>query len=308
MAAQSKKDELTWMNVLVRVFLNSATHPIEYAKVLIQLGHEPMPPYKSRTIFGRESFYYPSVFGYISYIKKQDGFRGCYRGLTPKLAANIVSGIAFQRVTENIKFKELDGEVNIEELTIQERTQRFLQNTSRESAGRVAAILASQPFHVIAVRCMAEFVGKDGKYTGVFTAVGIIYRDQGILGFFAGLLPRLLCDLTALWLGKTLAHVINNYLVEDKDLKQYVSASMNFLAAAFVYPLQVVSNCMAVSGSGLVAGTPPNMPEFGGWLDCYRFLRSNRGLKRGSSLLWRTYTGPVLLEGTIPTVDMFTKS
>ena len=37
MAAQNKKDELTWMNVLVRVFLNSATHPIEYAKVLIQV-------------------------------------------------------------------------------------------------------------------------------------------------------------------------------------------------------------------------------------------------------------------------------
>lgn len=310
MAAQSKKDELTWMNVLVRVFLNSATHPIEYAKVLIQLGHEPMQPYKSRTIFGREAFYYPSVFGYISFIKKRDGFKGCYRGLTPKLAANIVSGIAFQRVTESIKFKELDGEVNIEELTISERTQRFLQNTSRESAGRAAAILASQPFHVIAVRCMAEFVGQDGQYTGVFTAVGIIYREQGILGFFCGLIPRLLCDLTALWLGKTLAHVINNYLVEDRDLKQYVSASMNFLAAALVYPLQVVSNCMAISGSGLVAGSPPHMPVFDSWIDCYKHLRQIRGLKRGSSLLWRTYTGPLLLEGvtSIPSVDMFTKS
>lgn len=61
--------------------------------------------------------------------------------------------------------QELDGEVNVEELTVQERTQRFLQNTSRETAGRAAAILASQPFHVIAVRCMAEFVGDDGKYT-----------------------------------------------------------------------------------------------------------------------------------------------
>lgn len=64
-------------------------------------------------------------------------------------------------------------------------------------------------------------------YRGVFTSVGVIYREQGVKGFFCGLIPRLLCDLAALWLGKTLAHVINNYLVEDKDLKQYVSASMN---------------------------------------------------------------------------------
>lgn len=41
----------------------------------------------------------------VAHIKKRDGFLGCYRGLTPKLAANIVSGVAFQRVTENIQFK-----------------------------------------------------------------------------------------------------------------------------------------------------------------------------------------------------------
>ena len=48
---------------------------------------------------------------------------------------------------------------------MEQKTQRFLQNTARESAGRVTAIVVSQPFHVIAVRCMAEFVGEDGQYT-----------------------------------------------------------------------------------------------------------------------------------------------
>lgn len=38
----------------------------------------------------------------VRYIKKRDGFVGCYRGLTPKLSANIVSGLVFQRVTEVI--------------------------------------------------------------------------------------------------------------------------------------------------------------------------------------------------------------
>lgn len=71
----------------------------------------------------------------------------------------------FNSIFFNTHLQELDGEVVEEELTIKERTQRFLQNTSRESAGRAAAILASQPFHVIAVRCMAEFVGSEEKYT-----------------------------------------------------------------------------------------------------------------------------------------------
>nr|XP_027231946.1 LOW QUALITY PROTEIN: mitochondrial carrier homolog 2-like [Penaeus vannamei] len=301
MSEKGKKDELTWMHVIVRVFLNSTTHPIEYAKVLIQLGHESGALQVENSVWPG-SVILSECFRIHCAHKKRDGFLGCYRGLTPKLAANIVSGVAFQRVTENIQFKELDGEVNIEELNMKQRTQRFLQNTARESAGRAAAILVSQPFHVIAVRSMAEFVGEDGQYVGVFTSVGVIYREQGVKGFFCGLIPRLLCDLAALWLGKTLAHVINNYLVEDKDLKQYVSASMNFLASALTYPLQVVSNCMAVSGSGLVAGSPPNMPIYDGWIDCYRHLKQIRGLKRGSSMLWRAYTGPTIMLGGSPAI------
>jgi hypothetical protein len=39
-------------------------HPINYAKILIQLGHEPLPPFKSTSIFGREQLYYPNVFSY----------------------------------------------------------------------------------------------------------------------------------------------------------------------------------------------------------------------------------------------------
>lgn len=78
-------------------------------------------------------------------------------------------------------------------------------------------------------------------YSGVFTAVGIIYKEQGVKGFFCGLIPRLLCDITALWLGKTLAHIINNYLLEDRDLKQYVSASMN----VSIHTSSVLSVCLS---------------------------------------------------------------
>ncbi|QQP32498.1 Mitochondrial carrier -like protein 2, partial [Caligus rogercresseyi] len=51
----------------------------------------------------------------------------------------------------------------------------------------------------------------------------------------------------------------------------------------------VVSNTMAVSGSGLFAGYPPNMPLYCSWLDCWNHLRSLGQLKRGSSLFFRYY-------------------
>ena len=49
--------------------------------------------------------YYLIILISVVHIKNRDGFLGCYRGLGAKLTANIVSGIAFQRVTESIKFK-----------------------------------------------------------------------------------------------------------------------------------------------------------------------------------------------------------
>lgn len=55
---------------------------------------------------------------------------------------------------------------------------------------------------------------------------------------------------------------------------------------------------MAVSGSGLTAGMPPNMPLYTSWVDCWRHLSKSGEMKRGSSLLVRYYNGPqVVING-----------
>ena len=41
------------------------THPLELSKVLIQLGHEPLNPRKTKTLLGRPALIYPSVFKVI---------------------------------------------------------------------------------------------------------------------------------------------------------------------------------------------------------------------------------------------------
>lgn len=47
----------------------------------------------------------------------------------------------------------------------------------------------------------------------------------------------------------------------------------------------------------LKAGSPPNMPEYKTWLHCWKHLKSTNQIKRGSSLLWRYYTGPQVIIG-----------
>ena len=70
-----------------------------------------------------------------------------------------------------------------------------------------------------------------------------------------------------------------------------------FLASSIFYPMTVVSTTVSVSRSGLAAGYPPHMPFYRSWTDCFRHLKQENALKRGSSLLFRYYTGPQVIVG-----------
>lgn len=54
---------------------------------------------------------------------------------------------------------------------------------------------------------------------------------------------------------------------------------------------------MAVTNSGLMAGSPRLMPHYKSWVDCWADLSSNNQLKRGSSVLIRYYVGPSIVIG-----------
>jgi len=279
-----------------------AFHPFEYSKVLIQLGHEPLAPRNTKTLLGKPALAYPSVFQYCGHIRKRDGFLGMWRGVTPKMLS-----LAVQHLAGN-KFNELyppEPELKEEEedaLTMEERKERFIKITLREIACKITCVVVSQPLQVLAVRSMAEFVGGEDKFSGGLTA-GLyggavsILNENGILGFWSGLVPRVLGEVGILGLTASLTFLVNTYLLEDKEMAQYTGHVAGFLAGSLCYPFQVTSTCMAVSRSGLVAGYPPRMPLYTGWLDCFSHLRSQGQLKRGSSLIFRYYTGPQVIVG-----------
>jgi len=171
----------------------------------------------------------------------------------------------------------------------------FIKSVKKDLLSRITAIVVSHPFHVITIRMMAQFVGGETKYSGLIGSVVEIYKENGIQGFFNGLVPRILGDALSLILASTLAYAVNTYVFEEKELQMYTSATMSFIASAITYPFQVVSNCMAVSGSGLAAGSPPYMPFYPSWVDCWSDLSRRNQLKRGSSLLIRYYVGPQIV-------------
>ena len=210
------------------------------------------------------------------------------------------------QVTVTITYLQLyppqdeEEELDDESLPLQVRKEKFIRRTGRDLACKLACVFISQPLHVITIRAMAEFIGGEDKYSGGVTAgilsgVESVIRENGIIGLWSGFVPRALGELGILGLTAGLTFAVNTYLVQDTDLKTYTRHVASFLAGSIFYPLQVTSNCMAVSRSGLRAGYPPNMPLYTSWYNCFSHLRAQGQLKRGSSLLFRYYTGPQVL-------------
>ncbi|XP_032677266.1 mitochondrial carrier homolog 2 isoform X2 [Odontomachus brunneus] len=294
-----KDPEVLWSDIASRILINVVSHPMEYAKVLIQIGHEPIPPKQTVTLFGKPALKLPNIFAYVKHIKKVDGFTGCYKGLVPKLCSYTVSTIASQKTAEYLQLDVVQNEDEDEE-DESVRRWRCIRELTRDTISRIVAIVVSHPLEVISLRMMAQFVGGEMKYSGVLNSFVEIYRENGFMGYYAGLVPRLIANVSVLVLASTSTYILNNYVVQEQAMKAYTASTMKFLATTVTYPFLVVSHCMAINNCGLVAGMPPQMPIYKDWLHCWSHLSANNQLKRGSSLLWRYYTGPqVLVNGKL---------
>ena len=69
-------------------------------------------------------------------------------------------------------------------MTDEELQQRLAEQIKRDSALQVTVVLATQPFTVLAVRSMAQFVGKEDKYRGILGSISEVLNENGILGEF----------------------------------------------------------------------------------------------------------------------------
>nr|XP_006125362.2 mitochondrial carrier homolog 1 [Pelodiscus sinensis] len=170
--------------------------------------------------------------------------------------------------------------------------RKVMKETSHEMLTQCMSRVISHPLHVISVRCMVQFVGREVKYSGVLSSIGRIFKEEGILGFFVGLVPHILGDVVFLWCCNILAHFINTYAVDDSFsqasvIRSYTKFVMGIAVSMLTYPFLLVGDLMAVNNCGLRAGLPPYAPVFTSWIQCWRHLSAQGQLFRGSSLLFR---------------------
>uniref|UniRef100_G3TJV6 Mitochondrial carrier homolog 2 n=1 Tax=Loxodonta africana TaxID=9785 RepID=G3TJV6_LOXAF len=268
------------------------SQPFMYVKVLIQVGYEPLPPTIGRNIFGRQVCQLPGLFSYAQHIASIDGKRGLFTGLTPRLCSGIlgtvVHGKVLQHYQDSEKLEELgSGNVQRDGSSSFDRVIKESNRTMKSTSER-----CDHEFRLIALRSMVQFIGRESKYCGLCDSIVTIYREEGVLGFFAGLIPRLLGDIISLWLCNSLAYLVNTYALDSgvstmSEMKSYSQAVTGFFASMLTYPFVLVSNLMAVNNCGLAGGSPPYSPVYTSWIDCWCILQKEGNMSRGNSLFFR---------------------
>lgn len=70
-----------------------------------------------------------------------------------------------------------------------------------------------------------EYYSTKVIFSGIFSSIVEIYRQNGVFGFFSGLIPRLLGEVISLLLANALTYVINTYVFEERELQTYTAAT-----------------------------------------------------------------------------------
>jgi len=310
------ENHFTFEEAIGRTAIALVGHPFEYVKVLIQLGYEPIPPWPTKSLFGRPRLALPNVFTYLGYIRRQDGLAGVYRGFSGRLATDLVKGFVLVNCTKwqeeifgplpdankkSKKGRRNSGDEDTEESQFDEpdtlqpfnvRLKYLIQKLSRETLSRSAAIIISHPFHVITIRMCAQFIGKETQYDTLWGAITDIYahgNQSGLSCFYVGVVPRLIGEISLIWLSSGIVFMITSTFESNNSaITAYISACVNLLVNTVLYPFHLCSTVLAVNGPGAESLKASQLnPTFDSWREAWKYLAQTGQHKRGSSLIWR---------------------
>jgi carrier protein len=62
--------------------------------------------------------------------------------------------------------------------------------------------------------------------SGIFSSIKEIFHENGILGFFSGVVPRILGEVASIFIASSLTFVVNSYLGDDPELKKFSGGFM----------------------------------------------------------------------------------
>ncbi|QQP32497.1 Mitochondrial carrier -like protein 2, partial [Caligus rogercresseyi] len=166
-------------------------------------------------------------------------------GTYPKLIELRISGIVSDQVKAYFDYNKLEG-IPDEDLTPEERNSRrrikddaLLSDEERKQKylDKGSGNHLTQPFHVITIRTIAQFVGGEDKY-GILSSFKTLIEDNGILGFWSGLIPRVIGEVLTIGLSTFITYLVNKHVIKDKDLQRYSPMVAYLASSSLFYPFQ----------------------------------------------------------------------
>ncbi|CAI4216594.1 unnamed protein product [Parascedosporium putredinis] len=132
-------------------------------------------------------------------------------------------------------------------------------------AGTVAGLAGttmSYPLDLLRTRFAAQ--GNDRVYKSFFRAFGEIYRDEGLQGFFRGIVPTLLNAGPGMGI----------YFLTYEALRP-----LTFIAKTTVFPLDIVRKRMQVQGPTRGKYIHKNIPEYTSTMGAIRTILATEGIR-----------------------------
>ncbi|XP_067630188.1 mitochondrial thiamine pyrophosphate carrier isoform X2 [Eurosta solidaginis] len=215
------------------------TQPFDVLKIRFQLQVEPL----SKTTPGK----YTSLLQASKLIYREEGFRGLFKGHNAGQFMSIVYGVSQFWSYEQIRGVMRDS-------PFMATHPNIINFFSGGFAGCIATFL-SIPFDVIRTRLVAQDPGQG--YRNMAHAVPIIWRTEGIRGYFRGLHPTLiqivpLVGFNFMFYKKFNDILLHTRLAHNDLLPTWVllctGAAAGVASKAVVYPLDFVKKRLQVQG------------------------------------------------------------
>jgi len=271
----SEEDQIDYKKLLTQCGTAVVSHPLTQCRVLIQLGHEPVDPIYRAPKFGvSEGYCYKGFLtGYIKDAKLFSSKEAVLCGLVYKLLETSSSSVAQTLVKKPISrlpFPEAKGGY-----------EEVLLKSTKEFLTKAAGVIISRPFTVILVRQIAS-LADEGKIDTRIIEPFIDTIRKGEL--FAGLVPKLIYEMSIIFGSNTLVHLYNELKSDDMDetVDKVLPSLINVAVSVLSYPLHLVSTVACVQGSGLSLDAFPELH----WLEILSKLRSVNLHKRGSTVVF----------------------
>lgn len=240
-----------------------------------------------------ESLRYKSVWDAVKSIVRQEGLPGLYQGFMPNFIGSAIAWGQYFYLYQRFKEVMRGSRTSRQELGPGQHLAAGF------SAGAVTAT-CTNPIWVVKTRMQTQMRGTQGNYRGLLHGIMVLWREEGIQGFYRGWVPAMLGvshGAVQFMAYEEIRKLLSRHLARNEEGKVQMNtfhfmgmACLSKLAASVItYPALVLRSRLQI-----------RPPQFTGFVDCCTWTWRQQGILGTEIFSWQ---GPSTY--SLLTIDFF---